>query len=203
MSTASALLLFFTMTMLAAAPGAGNALVVSRSVSLGIGNGIATAAGIVTGDLIFIAIAATGISAVAEIDGLARPLHLVAAGYLLWLGIDQPTATPGNGPPPVRRARAGLGISYLSGLLLTLVDVKAILFYSSLLPLYLRDDAASTATFIGFAAIALLSVGGVKLGYALTAGHLTARRHFSAGVKRLSGWLLIVAALVLLWRGLA
>ena len=203
MSTASALLLFFTMTMLAAAPGAGNALVVSRSVSLGIGNGIATAAGIVTGDLVFIAIAATGISAVAEIDGLSRPLHLVAAGYLLWLGIVQLIATLGNGPAPDRRARAGLGISYLSGLLLTLVDVKAILFYSSLLPLYLRDDAASPATFIGFAAIALLSVGGVKLGYALAAGHLTTRRHFAAELKRLSGWLLIVAALVLLWRGLA
>ena len=113
MSTASALLLFLTMTMLAAAPGAGNALVVSRSVSLGIGNGIATAAGIVTGDLVFIAIAATGISAVTEINGLARPLHLVAAGYL------------------------------------------------------------------------------------------TTRRHFAAGLKRLSGWLLIVAALVPFWRGLA
>jgi len=60
---------FVIMLALAAMPSASVALVVARSSSFGFRNGIATAIGIVAGDLIFVAIAILGMSALAVVMG--------------------------------------------------------------------------------------------------------------------------------------
>jgi len=52
------------MALLAALPSASVALVITRSATLGVANGIAVSAGIVLGDLIFILLAIFGLSAV-------------------------------------------------------------------------------------------------------------------------------------------
>ena len=69
MSIIEAIALFGIMIALAALPSASVALVVTRSATLGIPNGMAVAAGIVTGDLAFVMLAAAGLSVLAESMG--------------------------------------------------------------------------------------------------------------------------------------
>jgi threonine/homoserine/homoserine lactone efflux protein len=65
--------------------------------------------------------------------------------------------------------------SFLSGLLLTLGDVKAILFYASLFPAFVDMDSLSAPDMAGIAAVTILAVGGVKIFYAFAARTISAR----------------------------
>ena len=69
MSIIETISLFGIMAALAAMPSTSVALVVTRSATLGVGNGIAVAMGIVLGDLVFIMLAILGLSVVAEAMG--------------------------------------------------------------------------------------------------------------------------------------
>lgn len=66
MSIIESLTLLGIMVALAAMPSASVALVVTRSATLGVANGLAVSAGIVLGDLVFITFAIFGLSVVAE-----------------------------------------------------------------------------------------------------------------------------------------
>ena len=66
MSIVEAISLLAIMVSLAAIPSTSVALVVTRSVTLGVANGVATSLGIVLGDLVFILLAVLGLSAVAK-----------------------------------------------------------------------------------------------------------------------------------------
>lgn len=57
------------MVTLAAMPSTSVALVVTRAATLGVKNGIAVAAGIVVGDLLFVMLVILGLSALAEALG--------------------------------------------------------------------------------------------------------------------------------------
>ena len=87
MSIIEIISLFGIMVALAAIPSASVALVITRSVTLGVANGIAVSVGIVLGDLIFILLAIFGLSVVAETMGsLFMIIKYLGAAYLLWLG---------------------------------------------------------------------------------------------------------------------
>ncbi|WP_456449272.1 LysE family transporter [Thiolapillus sp.] len=74
------------MVVLAGIPSTSVSLVVTRSATLGIRNGMAVSAGIVLGDLAFIALAISGLSVVAEQMGsLATGGVLFGAGGCLIL----------------------------------------------------------------------------------------------------------------------
>lgn len=76
--------LFIIMLSLSLIPSASVALVVTRSVTLGLSNGIAVSCGIVLGDLIFITLAIYGLSTLAESVGwLFLSIKYMGASYLL------------------------------------------------------------------------------------------------------------------------
>ena len=125
--------------MLAAIPSASVALVVTRSATLGVANGLAVAIGIVLGDLVFIGLAILGLSVVAETMGSLFMLLKIAGGlYLLWFGfsllstreITKITIKKSN-------SKSSLFTSFIVGFFLTLGDIKAIIFYASLLPIFI------------------------------------------------------------------
>ena len=77
------------MVVLAAIPSASVALIVTRSATLGIKNGILVACGIVLGDLIFVALAILGMSFLAETMGSFFVIfRYVGGAYLVWLGFS-------------------------------------------------------------------------------------------------------------------
>lgn len=84
MSLVEIITLFVVMTILALVPSTSVALVVTRSSTAGFLNGVAVAAGIVVGDLVFVVLAVTGMSALAEVMGsFFLILKYLAGVYLM------------------------------------------------------------------------------------------------------------------------
>ena len=181
MSIIESISLFGIMIVLAAMPSTSVALVVTRSVTLGIGNGVAVAAGIVLGDLVFIMLAILGLSIVAETMGsLFMIIKYLAALYLLWLGFSLLKAKSTNTITANRtREKGSLIASFLSGFFLTLGDIKAIFFYASLFPSFIDLSSLQVLDILMITLIAVASVGGVKIIYALSATRVAslARSH--------------------------
>src|SRR5690606_42119661 len=77
------------MTLLAAIPSSSVALVVIRASMLVIKQGVITSLGVVAGDLVFVAIALLGLSALSEqLGAFFVVIRYLAAGYLIWFGLN-------------------------------------------------------------------------------------------------------------------
>lgn len=172
-------LLYFLalMLLLAAIPSASVGFVVVSSATRGLSSGVAAALGIVAGDLIFVALALLGMTALAEVLGaLFAALRYLGGAYLIWLGIGliravaRRAAPASAAPPPTRLAG-----TFAAALLLTLGDLKAIFFYASLFPLFVDLSSLTVMAGLGLLALTALSVGSVKLLYALFANRLAVR----------------------------
>lgn len=186
------------MAALAAMPSASVALVVTRSATLGVGNGVAVAAGIVLADLVFVALAVFGLSAIAEALGdLFVAMKYLGATYLLWLGFSLWTGKPGT--TVSARADKGNGhlvASCLAGFALTLADVKAIFFYASLVPMFIDVAALQATDLLALGLVTAASVGGVKIGYALAARRIAALargKRFETVARKTAGGIMLGA----------
>ena len=178
--------LMLFMLALAAMPSASVALVVTRSAALGFCNGAAVALGIVIGDLVFVAFAIFGMSVLAETMGAFFAVVKFAGGaYLIWLGIDLLRADKEATPQFADSRKSTLFASFLSGLVLTLGDVKAILFYASLFPAFVNMATLSAVNIGAIVVVTILSVGGVKLAYAFAARRIVRRLRSNKAQKTL------------------
>lgn len=170
MTLFSAAALFGTMLVLAAIPGPGVLAVVARSLSAGFTHGAATACGIMLGDYVFILLSVSGLAYVAEAMGTAFVLiKYLGAAYLIWLGLNllRQAKTAAKDPDRIAAAAAASHRSnLLIGLGTTLGNPKAILFYLSFFPAFLRLDQIGAGEVAALLLIATLAVGGVMLGYA-------------------------------------
>jgi threonine/homoserine/homoserine lactone efflux protein len=193
-----ALALAGTLAMLAAIPSASVALVIARSISHGAAHGITVGAGIVAGDLVFISFAMLGLSVIAEAMGsMFMLVKYLGALYLIWLGISLLRSGERRSVRKESPRRGGsFLVSFLSGLLLTLGDVKAIVFYLSLLPMFVELASLQQADVLLILAITVVSVGAVKCGYAVFAHRLLALsggKRFAAGSTKAAGVTLVAA----------
>lgn len=163
--------LFVIMVTLAMVPGISVALVVTRSAILGVANGIAVAAGIVLGDLVFILLVILGLSVVAEAMGsLFMVIKYMAGAYLIWLGYALITNKSKTADLTRKtREKGSLVASFLAGLFLTLGDIKAIFFYVSLFPVFMDVSAISIMDVFIIIFVTIITVGGVKVAYAFSA----------------------------------
>ena len=125
--------------------------------------------GVVAGDIVFILVAILGLTAIAEwMEWVLAVLKYLGGAYLVWLGF-QLLRPKIEHPDAENRSTASFASSFMAGLLLTLGDQKAILFYLVFLPTFVD---LSKITFIDatiIVVIATVSVGGAKLGYAFVA----------------------------------
>lgn len=170
MSLIDAIVLFTVMAVLALVPSTSVAVVVARSSTAGFINGAAVAGGIVVGDLIFVLLAILGMAALAEVMGsLFLVLRYLAGAYLIWFGISILKSKPSQPVTASGQTVSTLSASFLSGLILTLGDVKAILFYASLFPAFVDLTAVEASDITILVVLTIVAVGGVKLGYAYTA----------------------------------
>lgn len=170
MSLVDIVVLFVVMTSLALVPSASVALVVFRSSTAGFLNGSAVAIGIVVGDLVFVFIAVLGMASLAEVMGnFFLILRYLAGAYLVWLGISLLKSKSSSQVEASGRSSSTLSASFLSGLILTLGDVKAILFYASLFPAFVDLATIKTSDIAIIVVLTIITVGGVKLGYAYSA----------------------------------
>jgi threonine/homoserine/homoserine lactone efflux protein len=186
---------FGIMLVLAAMPSASVALVVARSSSCGLPNGIATILGIVAADLIFVAIAVLGMSALAFAMGsVFSILKMMGGAYLIWLGVKLITSKEGPTLSTSDNRSSTLLSSFAAGFLLTLGDLKAILFYASLFPTLMDLTSLSALDIAIVVGVTVLTVGGVKLVYAMAARAIVLRLdsfRFPLHTGRIAGGLMI------------
>lgn len=169
MSYSSAVLLFLAMAILAAIPSISVLTVSARSAAYGFIHGAFTALGIVVGDILFILLAIFGLTFLADSMGnLFVWVKFLGGAYLIWLG-----TTLLKSKPDIRTTEeeitSSLPSSFLTGLLITLADQKAIFFYLGFFPAFLDLRAVSLFDTSIILLITVIAVGGVKLAYAFLA----------------------------------
>lgn len=163
-------LLFLMLMGLAALPSSSVALVLGRSASGGLAHGLATACGIALADTLFILLAALGLSVVATYAGpWFFLIKLLGGFYLIWLGYQLFTR-PAHVRAPGKSARdKRLSFSLLAGFVFTLGDIKAIVFYASILPMVVEPSSLTLAELAVLVTLTLVAVGGVKAAYVFLA----------------------------------
>jgi len=117
-----------------ATPGPGVAALIARVFGQGLEGVAPFIAGYFVADMIWLALAATGLSVVAKaFAGVFLAIKLAGAAYLLYLGwkmATSPVALAEIPPPASRGWRA-----FLSSLSLTLGNPKVMVFFLSIMPL--------------------------------------------------------------------
>ncbi len=119
----------------AASPGPDNMTIVARTISGGAASGIAYGAGTVVGILIFLVLAAFGLSVIAaKMAVVMTVLRYGGAAYLIWMGVRLWTAVPVV--PELQPVAGGRGLLtiFATGIALNLGNPKMPLFYVALLP---------------------------------------------------------------------
>lgn len=174
MNITESITLFGIMVALAVIPSASVALVVTRSATLGVLNGFAVCVGIVLGDLILIIFALLGLSVVAHTMGSLFVVIKVLGGvYLLWFGFSLlRVKTLTKIESENTKSKSNFLVGFFAGFFLTLGDIKAILFYASLLPLFIDLSLIQVSEIVMILVITIFSVGGVKVIYAIFANKL-------------------------------
>ena len=198
MNISDTITLLGIMVALAAIPSASVALVVARSAALGVANGLAVAGGIVLGDLLFIALALLGLSVVAEAMGSLFMIFKIIGGlYLIWLGYSLFSK---SGATEIKANKSNknrsLAASFMAGLVLTLGDMKAIIFYASLLPLFIDLSAIQSSDIFTLILVTIFSVGGVKAIYAVFSNRVAAcarKTSMEAAARKTVGGLMVGA----------
>lgn len=195
---------FGIMLALAALPGSSVALVVTRSAVGGVRSGLAVAAGIVLADLLFVSLVMLGLTVLAEtLGGLFTVVKYLAAGYLLWLGVSLLRQAPAMDAAKAMPESSSMQLasSFLAGLLLTLADIKALFFYLSLFPLVMDVQAIQPVDMLAVWLITLVTVGGIKVAYALSAARiarLPVNQRLALAARRTAGGLMIGSGVYLL-----
>ena len=124
-----------TFFVFAASPGPDNMTIVARTISHGAASGIAYGTGTVVGILIFLTLAALGLSIIAtEMSAVMTVLRYAGAAYLIWMGIKLWTAEPVVPELQPVSGRRGLLAIFATGVALNLGNPKMPLFYLALLP---------------------------------------------------------------------
>lgn len=185
------------MLVLAAIPSASVGFVVVSSSTRGLPSGVAAALGIVAGDLVFVAFALLGMTALAEWMGsFFAVLRYLGGAYLIWNGISLIRSVRKSSfvETPVTRVR--LMGTFSAAFVLTLGDVKAIVFYASLFPVFIDLQALALSGIVATFGLTALSVGSVKVLYAIFARRIASRfadAKLQKGTRVLAGSALIGA----------
>ena len=173
--------------------------VTARAAAFGFAHGFFTALGIVVADVIFILIAVYGLVFVSSLMGdQFFIVQLIGGVYLIWLG----TSLGRRGVKP-RDAEtideSSRGSSFMTGLLITLGDQKAILFYLGFFPAFIDLGSMTPLDTLIIILLATIGVGGPKLVYAWLADK--ARMTLQDG--KAARWLNALAAGIMIAVGFA
>jgi threonine/homoserine/homoserine lactone efflux protein len=170
-------------------PGPAVLYVVTRSIEMGRAGGLASVAGITTGTIAYVALAAAGLSSLllastAAFDAVryagAAYLFLLGLRRLLGRGLDDSAGEP----PPRTRRRA-----YAQGIVVNLTNPKTIVFVFAFLPQFVDPHAQHA-----WAQVLVLGLSFTLLGflsdsmYALAAGTVADRLRGTAAIARVQRW---------------
>jgi threonine/homoserine/homoserine lactone efflux protein len=137
-------------------PGQDTALTIRNTLTAGRGNGVRTAAGVATGQLVWALAASTGLAALlAASEPAFDALKFAGAAYLVLLGLHALThAVRGHASHADERA-APPRHGFRQGLISNLGNPKMAVFFTALLPQFAPAFATMLALGVVFAALTL------------------------------------------------
>ena len=169
MSITSGIALFVAMLLSAAIPGPSVLAVLSRSLSFGWKQGLLVVLGVLIADYIFILLALSGLSALASAMGdFATVIKYVGVTYLFWLAYTTWTSDVSESSS-TSSEQGTKASSVIIGLLMTVSNPKAILFYMGFFPAFIDLKTFTTTDVMMILVISTVAVGGVLSLYACTA----------------------------------
>ena len=162
-------------------------------------------AGVVTGDLIFLALAAAGMAAMARsASDVFLVVRLAGAAYLVWQGLQYWRVAPSAiDATPSARHETHFWRNYGAGLLLMAGHAQAMVFYAALLPGFVDLAALTLADFALVALMIVVVIGSINTAYgyaAAQARQLVASARAQRTIHRVAGTLMLVAAALVVTR---
>jgi leucine efflux protein len=176
-----------------AIPGVGNLAIITSTSKGGVIGGLAATLGVIVGDQVLMWLAVAGVAAVLTANpALFGGVQYAGALYLAYLGVRMMLARPGDAPVLDMQPRR----YFQQGMLITLLNPKAIVFYMAFFPLFV-DPARhqGLATFGAMAVtIALLTFLYCAAVIAITrfaADRMRASPRIGAWLNRIAGTMLL------------
>jgi len=171
-------------------PGPDMALQLSRSINYGRAHGMMTFLGTMLGLLVHSALVALGISIlIVAAPPLFLALKLVGAVYLLWLAWQAIRKGGGFRLAAAAKQTPTLRQSFLSGVMIDLLNPKVVLFFVTFLPQFVHagdPGAPGQLFFLGLEYCALSVPAGIGLVW--FASWITAALTRSKTVERVLNW---------------
>lgn len=166
------------MFVLAITPGPGVFATVSRALSSGFRSSLEVIAGIVLGDIVFLLLAVSGLSALVHILGdLFFIVRLTGGLYLIRIGWKLLTTEPMTSDIRAERRKSGGAQRFVSGFLITLGNPKVILFYAGFLPAFVNLSSLKSSDVFIIIGLITAVLTGVMSAYAYSASR--ARKFFT------------------------
>ena len=204
MTLADLLLFAAALLVASASPGPNLAALVARVLARGRAGAVAFTAGLAIGDVVWLAAAVAGLSALAQaFAGIFALVKYAGAAYLLYLAWKLWT-TPAVAETAARTAPAERSSRLLlAGLAVTLGNPKVMVFYLALIPSLLDVTAIGLLAFAELAAVALgvlALVFGAYIALALRARRLLSSPRAVRAVNRATGAVMAGAAIAIATR---
>ena len=190
---------FTTLVIYMSAPGPSHLLMLSNSLGSGFRRAIATAAGDLSANVCQIVIASVGLAGIITASGSFFTLiKWAGVVFLVSVGIAQ-----------IRRQVDGVGSEthlpksrrslYLQGFMTSAANPKAIVFFAALFPQFVNPAAPTASQFAILGLTFLVVDASFLMAYGAFAGWIAARfrQHVGRHLHKVSGSLLIVAAILL------
>jgi len=173
-------------------PGPDTALTIRNALLRGRAGGVATAAGVATGQAVWTIAAAAGVAALLRASGPAfAALRIAGAAYLAWLGAAALLAAVRGHTAHVAPASRARRSAYRQGLLSNLGNPKMAVFFTSLLPQFGGTSfAALLALGLVFCAMTLVWLSAYA-GVVARAGDVLRRSRVRRALDGITGTVLI------------
>lgn len=191
------------MMLWTALPGPGLAIVLSRALGSGRKAGFAVVIGLTLADILFLGIAFIGLLAIAAAMGpMFQLVKYAGAAYLIWRGYRLIVASDDATALNAER-RDGLWQDVGLGLLATLGNPKAILFFGALMPTMIDMTAVAALDFLVLASIVAgvsVAIYGFCVILADRARHLLSSARAAQRLRKVTGSILIGSGVVVATR---
>lgn len=191
MSTATYFAFAASLLVLFLTPGPGVLAMVGRTLNGGIWQGSSYGFGILTGDIIWLTVAITGLAAASEAVEAAGAwvwgVKIIGAGILLWFawssfrGVIHPK--PGGSVSTGMPSKRSLAATYAAGIAMPLSNPKAIAFYLSFVPAFFDLSVVGPAEYAQMVII-LFAMGVVFIGVYVGGAHKARDWLAASGLKR-------------------
>jgi threonine/homoserine/homoserine lactone efflux protein len=201
MTTENLLTLSATMFVLSVIPGSSDFAIMAKSITSGFTQSLMMIFGIVIADILLMTFALYTLTELSEpLENLLRFAKYGCGGYLIYEGVMS-LKCPLNPNQRVTVFRRSSYFSVFTGILMTLGDPTAILFYFVFFPNFVDLSSISTHHILIILLIATVIISSVKTSYAYFANQI--KHYFDNGqsakiVQKIAGCSLICIGLYIL-----